>query len=200
MPADLVAVARNHEVREAWWGLRRAAASRPPHTQRFEAIRSARAVGLPAAALTFGDTPISLALSLLRAAGVTTGDTVVDPLAGRGHVLLAARLLGAQARGLEIDPSHVELAAPILAGAGAVLEAGDGRAVELAGATCVFLSWTCVDAEARGRIGARLAALSSGARIVALTWEPSGHWLEVVRRERRWFPWGICDVIHARRA
>lgn len=199
LPADWLALRRHDEVRRAWWQLRRAAGARPPHRPSFEAIRSAQAAGLQAGALTFGDTPVSLAIALLRGAGVTTGDVLLDPLAGRGHVLLAARSLGAQARGLEIDGAHVGVAAEILAAAGAVLETGDARFADFSAATCVYLAWTCLAVDARARIGERLAALTPGTRVIALTWEPSSSCFAVVARSRRRFPWGLADVIYARR-
>lgn len=197
--ADVAAIGRHDDVRAAWWGLRRAAAVRPPHRASFEAVRSARAAGLAAAALTFGDTPVSLAVSLLRAAGVGHTDVVIDPLAGRGYVLLAARVLGAQARGTELDSGHVRVAAPILARAGATLAQGDARDAALSDATCVFLAWTCIDELGRARIAERLAELVAGARVVALTWEPPAQEFDIVMRARRMFPWGRVDVVHVRR-
>jgi hypothetical protein len=182
-------------VREAWRALR---ALPPAHRTSFEAVRRAREAGLPAEALTFGDTPLSVALTLLGAAGVGQGAVVVDPLAGRGAVLLAARALGAQARGVELDGAHVDLAAPLVARAGAQLAQGDARTHDYAGATCVYLAWTCLDAPTRAAVVDRIVQrCASGARIVALTWPPTHAHVVVEREERAWFPWGRVDVVTA---
>lgn len=193
---DLLALRRNASVRTAWLELRELARVRPPHRTSFEAVWRARSQGQPLGveALTFGDTPVSLAVSLLRAAGVGPGDVVVDPLAGRGRVLLAARLLGAEARGIELDRSHVELAAPILARVGVRLDQGDARTSDLSDATCVYLAWTCLPEAARARVARRIPA---GARVIAMTFEPPG---VIERRDTRWFPWGRVDVTWARAA
>ena len=53
------------ELRDAWRALR---ALPPAHRASFDAVLRAREVGLDAEALTFGDTPLSRALELLRAA------------------------------------------------------------------------------------------------------------------------------------
>lgn len=183
------------ELRDAWRALR---ALPPAHRASFDAVLRARAVGLDAEALTFGDTPLSRALKLLRAAGVGPGGVVVDPLAGRGSVLLAARALGAAARGVELDEAHVRVAAPVLARVDATLVAGDARTQACDGATCVYLAWTCLDAATRAAIVERVVTTAaSGARIIALTWAPSHARVVVEREERVWFPWGKVDVVHA---
>lgn len=195
---DLVVARRDPIVRRAYLSLWRAERSLPPYEPSFEAVRRTRGGGLSVASLVWGETPLATAVESLERAGVGPSSTVLDLGAGRGMVLLAARMLGARARGIEIDPRRADPARQILQDAGADLVVGDVREAPLDEATHVWLSWTCMDAALRRTIDEKLAALRSGTRVVALTWPP-GPAFSVVARERALFPWGFVDVLLAER-
>lgn len=195
---DLLAARRDPVVRRAYLSLWRAERSVSPHEPSFEAVRRAQGQGLSSSSLVWGETPLAVAVELLARAGVGPASTVVDLGAGRGMVLLAARLLGARARGVELDPRRTEPARPILAAAGAELITGDARDASLEEATHVWLSWTCMDPELRGALQKKLARLPAGTRVVALTWAP-GPPFAVLESRRALFPWGFTDVLLAER-
>jgi 23S rRNA G2445 N2-methylase RlmL len=50
----------------------------------------------------------SVAAALLRLAGLRPGETVLDPCCGAGTILIEAALMGAQARGGDVDPAALE--------------------------------------------------------------------------------------------
>ena len=54
--------------------------------------------------------PVALPLMCLRVASLSPGAAVLDPFAGTGATLLAARLLGLDAVGVEIDPAYCRAA------------------------------------------------------------------------------------------
>lgn len=181
-------------VRAAARALRRATEPR----ERFESVLAARQAALPPEARTWGETPLSVARTLLREAGVGPASTVVDLGAGRGAVLLAARALGAAARGCEIDPARARAIEGPLAACGVTLDIADARAWQLGAPTHVWLSWITWPAPLRAEVCARLAALRLGTRVVALTWAPSGPY-RVLSERRRLLPWGVVDVVVAER-
>lgn len=135
----------------------------------FETRLAAKRAGVERRALTFGVTPVFEAARLLRWAGVGPGARVFDAGAGRGHVLLAARRLGAQALGAELVRAHVQAAGPILEAVGATLRAQDAAEADLGGVTHVFCAWTLMPDVARRALEARWAALPAGARVITLS-------------------------------
>lgn len=202
---DLAAVWREPVLRGAYHEIWRAHRRAPPHKLAFEAVRRVRAQGIDAGALTWGETPFSTARDVLRDAGVGPDSTVVDLGAGRGMVLLAARALGACARGVELDSARVWPVRDALARAGVDLAVGDAREADIRAATHIWLSWTCMPSALRAALVERLDALAVGARVVSLTWSPVAHAgdgsapLALVRETRRLFPWGWVDVIISER-
>jgi hypothetical protein len=185
------------EIANAWRTLWRLDRDLPPHTPSFEAVRRGQGTGLSAEALTWGETPLATAIKLLKDAGVTSSSTVVDLGAGRGMVLLAARALGARARGVELDARRVGPAQGALQAVGAELVVGDAREANVDDATHVWLSWTCMPAELREELASKLDR--PGLVVIAMTWElPPA--FAVVQRARAWFPWGPTDVVIAQRS
>ncbi|OGQ26009.1 MAG: hypothetical protein A2138_25095, partial [Deltaproteobacteria bacterium RBG_16_71_12] len=181
-------------VKAAVDALRRA----PEPRERFESVLAARQAELPREARTWGETPLSVAYRLLREAGVGQGSTVADLGAGRGAVLLAARALGAAARGCEIDPARAKAIGDSLAACDVTLEVADARAWHIDAPSHLWLSWITWPAALRAEVAARLEPLPRGTKIVALTWAPRGPF-RVVSERPRLFPWGMVDVVVAER-
>ncbi len=191
---DLVVTSPDPAVRAALAALRRA----PMPAERFESVLAARQASLPPEARIWGETPLSVAYRLLREAGVGPLSTVVDLGAGRGAVLLAARALGATARGCELDPARARAIAGPLAASGVALDVADARTWELGAATHAWLSWVTWPPSMRAELSARLALLPAGTRVLALTWAPTGPF-RILDERRRLLPWGWVDVIVAER-
>jgi hypothetical protein len=154
----------------------------------FEAVRTVKESGQQLRELMYGEAPVFTAVWLLWRAGVGRGSRVLDIGAGRGRVLIAARWLGAHARGLELRPEHVGPMAPALKRIGASLEVADGLRAELGGPTHVFLNWCAFGDETKQRLSARLAALPVGTWLIAVTRAATG--APVVRQGWALFTWG----------
>ena len=135
----------------------------------FEAVRSTKQVGQTIRELMYGEVLLSSAVFLFWRAGVRRGSRLVDLGAGRGRALLAARWLGAEARGIELLQAHVQAVDAALAHAGARLEQGDAGSADLADATHVFLNWCAWRPETKARVLERIERCPPGTRVVAVT-------------------------------
>ena len=181
----------------AWWiGWRGLPSPYAPPS--FALVLQARHSGGAAEDLVYGEAFVVVARRLLRAHGAGAGSLVVDLGCGRGAVLVAARSLGAQARGLELNPAHLAVAGPALRAAGAIVDAGDARAASLAGATHVWLSWATWSPETRALVARRLRALAPGALVFGVVHGVDDGAFEVVARVRAPFSWGMADVVVSR--
>lgn len=164
----------------------------PPRT--FEKVHAARQRGLALRELIYGETPLFTARRVLRAAGVNERSVVVDPLAGRGRALLAARSLGAAAIGYELLHSHVDAVKEPLADAGVMLSQADGAEVDLAGATHVYLAWTCMSERTQRRFLERLRALPAGVVVITLSSPISDASFRPLQRLTGLYTWGVEAV------
>ena len=146
----------------------------------------------------YGDVFVAPTAALLRACGARAGVVVVDVGCGAGNVLLAARSLGAVARGLEIDsaralPHHARAA-------DAVVEVVDGTEVDYGDADIVWCSWLTWSATTRAALTARwTSTLRPGALLITLGHAPDGEAFETVARTTLWCSWGRADVLIASR-
>lgn len=114
-------------------------------------------------------TPDDLIPPLLEFAELSGDDVVVDVGCGDGRLsVAAAEVTGCRARGVEIDPALAERARARAAAAGLAdrvdIATGDGRDVDLAGVTVVFL-FLPVDAAAR-LVAEFRTQLAPGGRII----------------------------------
>lgn len=134
----------------------------------FDKRRDARRFHKSMLELTYGETPVVTAVRALRAAGVDASSRVLDLGCGRGRVLLAARLLGARAEGLDMLESHVDAAREPLAAIGADVRVGLAEESRLEGVTHVYVAWTCFSTETRARVVAHLRTAPPGLRVVVL--------------------------------
>jgi len=144
--------------------------------------------------LTFGETPVFTGVLLFRRAGVGRDSLVVDLGAGRGRALIAARWLGAGARGIELIAEHVRCTRRALAGAGARLEAGDAASAALDDATHVLLTWTVYESVTRARIAERLARCAPGTRVIAVDAPIEREGFTTVAQTQGLFTWGRAPV------
>jgi len=172
-----------------------------PHlTDGFARVEAARRAQLSKVELTYGETPIVTARAVLRRAGVDARARVVDLGCGRGRVLLAARALGAEARGIDLLPAHTEIIRAPYADAGIVVEDGDATRASLGDATHVFVTWTCMSEHTRDRLTENLKTLAPGTRVLTVTHPVDDDAFPVVDEVRAVFSWGIATIfVHARR-
>ena len=119
--------------------------------------------------LTYGATPVFMATYALWRAGLSRRGSLLDVGAGRGMVLLAARLRGAEARGIELVESHVAAVRDVLRGVGAHIEVGDAEGEDLFGVTHVFCAWTAFSDTTRRRLTRDWRRAAPGTRIVVFT-------------------------------
>ncbi len=160
----------------------------------FETVRALKASGHTRRELMYGEAPLFTAVLLLRAAGLRKGGTLVDLGAGRGRALLAARWLGASARGVELYEPHVRLVSRALASAGVQLSVGDAASADLSGATCVFLNWCAFSEASRREVTELLAQAPPPLRVVAVTCAAAHERLPVVAKRSGLFTWGVERV------
>lgn len=160
----------------------------------FSATLAARRAGQNVAELVYGETPLVTGVWLFRRAGVRRGATLLDVGAGRGRALLAARWLGAEARGVELLAAHVRPVQRTLARVGVRLASGEATSVALAGITHVYLTWTGYSATTRARLEAFLLDLAPGARVLALDQPLRGAGFRLLWRTRAFYPWGLEPV------
>nr|WP_164019301.1 class I SAM-dependent methyltransferase [Pyxidicoccus trucidator] len=160
----------------------------------FEVARLLQASGQTFNELMYGETPVHTALWLFWKAGLGKGGQLVDLGAGRGRTLLAARWLGAGARGVELLQAHVALAQGPLKRAGAELVAGDATQADLQDATHVFANWTALTPETRARLVERFRTCRPGTRILTVTRPVDAEGFTVLSRHRVLFTWGLEQV------
>ncbi|AGC49361.1 putative methyltransferase [Myxococcus stipitatus DSM 14675] len=179
--------------------LREALASPYRARRSFDVVRVLHASGQHFRELIYGETPVHTAVWLFKKAGLTSASQLVDLGAGRGRVLLAARWMGAGARGIELLEQHVTLASGLVRRAGAELRQGDATQADLGDATHVFINWTALSPETRERIVERLRTCRPGTRVLTVTRPVEGPGFTLLSRHSLLFTWGVEDVwIHER--
>ncbi|MFC1609590.1 class I SAM-dependent methyltransferase [Myxococcota bacterium] len=165
----------------------------------FEATLARTQSGQGVRELVYGETPVVTGIWLFRRAGVDERSKLVDLGAGRGRALIAARWLGAQARGVELLAEHVRLVSGPLGRAGIALEAGDGADADLSDATHVYLTWTGLNQLTRDRFVERLETCQPGTRVIAVDAPVEHDSFTTLSRHDLLFPWGSLPVwIHER--
>jgi hypothetical protein len=161
----------------------------------FEAHRVVKTAGQTLRELMYGEVLLGTAVYLMWRAGVGRESVLVDIGAGRGRALLAARWLGAQARGIELWEPHVKAVGAAVRAAGASLEVGDAAQADLSGATHVLLNWCAFSPETQARLTERFqATCRPGTRFIAVTRPVEGAAFEPVSRHVTLFTWGFERV------
>jgi hypothetical protein len=172
-----------------WWAELR----HTPYKARrsFEVVRALKTSGQRFRELIYGETPLVTALSVFHRAGVGRGSRLVDLGAGRGRVLLAARWLGAEARGVELIADHVKRVEGSLQRAGITLTVGDMLQEELGDATHIFTNWLALSPETKARLIERLRTCRPGTRIITVTRPVEAQGFVPLSKHWRLFTWGI---------
>ncbi|HEX8824182.1 MAG TPA: class I SAM-dependent methyltransferase, partial [Archangium sp.] len=111
--------------------------------------------------------------------------------AGRGRVLIAARWLGAEARGVELLPTHVALMARRLQPVGITLVEGDATREALGDATHVFTNWLALTPETKARLVERFRECRPGTRFITVTRPIEAEGFTIRSRHRMLFTWGV---------
>ncbi|MET0402361.1 MAG: class I SAM-dependent methyltransferase [Cystobacter sp.] len=172
-----------------WWAER----LRSPYRARrsFEVVRALQSTGQRFRELIYGETPLLTALWMFRRAGLGRDSRLVDLGAGRGRVLVAARWLGARARGVELLASHVESVTKWLVPAGITLEQGDAALADLGDATHVFTNWLALTPETKARLVERFRTCAPGTRFLTVTHPIDAPDFARLSRHRLLFTWGF---------
>ncbi len=160
----------------------------------FEVTRLLNAAGQTFNELMYGEMPVHTGIWLFHKAGLGPGSQLVDLGAGRGRTLIAARWLGAQARGVELLERNVRLASEPVKKAGAELVLGDATQADLQDATHVFTNWTAFTLETRARFVERYRTCRPGTRIITVTRPIEAPGFTLLSRHRLLFTWGFESV------
>jgi hypothetical protein len=160
----------------------------------FEVVRVLKSSAQDMRELVYGETPVATAVWVFRRAGLGRGGRLVDVVAGRGRALLAARWLGAEARGVDLLEQHVSSVSGALRAAGASLVVGDATREDLGDATHVYLAWTCLSPETKARVLERLRTCHPGTRVLTVTRPIESPDFPTVSRHRVLFTWGFEPV------
>jgi hypothetical protein len=160
----------------------------------FEVVRALKATGQRFRELIYGETPLLTAITVFKRAGVGPGSRLVDLGAGRGRVLLAARWLGAEARGVELLADHVTRVAPRLQAVGLTLTVGDMTREELGDATHVYTNWLALTPETKTRLIERFRTCRPGTRFITVTRPIEAEGFVRLSRHWRLFTWGVEAV------
>jgi SAM-dependent methyltransferase len=198
---DMMLLAWRPGLLRAYLATWRTSIERTPYADgAFDKLHDARKHKKSILELTYGETPVVGAVRLLKAAGARPGQKLVDLGCGRGRLLIAARYLKMEARGVELVQSHVDETAPLLEKVGASVEYGDAESADFADADWVYLAWTCFSAGTRERVGARLGQLKAGARVITLDLPLDAAGFEPVLERRLFCSWGRVPVYVYERA
>ncbi|WP_426756062.1 class I SAM-dependent methyltransferase [Myxococcus sp. Y35] len=156
----------------------------------FEVTRVLQASGQVFNELMYGEMPVHTGVWLFWKAGLGPGSRLVDLGAGRGRTLIAARWLGAEARGVELMQHHVALASKPVERAGAQLVLGDATQADLQDATHVFTNWTALTPQTRARLVERFRTCRPGTRVLTVTRPVEAPGFTIVSKHRLLFTWG----------
>lgn len=165
----------------------------------FDVLMRVKAAGQRLEELVYGELPVFSALYLFKRAGFTRGSRLLDLGAGRGRPLIAARLLGGSARGVELLPSHVTVSRDLLSTLDIVMEQGDSQNVPLGLPSHVFLNWCGLEPETRIRIERHVATLPPGTVFLSVAGPLDVRRFDVVSKHRVLFTWGTAIVFIQRR-
>lgn len=174
------------------WG--RGLLSSPYSESGFKRIYAARKSQVSLNELVYGETPVFSGRRLLKKAGVNDRSEVLDLGAGRGRVLMAARTLGAEARGVELLDSHVSEAQGPLSWIGARLEQESALQCDPGRATHVYITWTCMREQTRKSLERALLKLKPGTVVIVVTWPILSSGFSSLFSCRALFTWGLGKV------
>ena len=160
----------------------------------FHRVHLARRANLSKRELVYGETPVFTAVDLFRRSGLNASGSLLDLGAGRGRVLIAARVLGAEARGIELLPEHIHEATAPLSHIGASIEQGRAQDFRQKNATHIYIAWTCMGEQNRHELLSRLLSLRGGTIVMVVTWPIEHAEFSLMFKRKSLFSWGICDL------
>ena len=117
----------------------------------------------------------------------------MDLGAGRGGVLLAAKLRGMESVGYDLNPAHIVLSENVLKPLDIHLKFGDARQVNIEDSDLVYLAWTTWAKQTRKDIESNLMAISPGSKVITLSWPLQSDGFEEIRRGVALFSWGLAN-------
>jgi hypothetical protein len=158
---------------------------------------------IEADSLTYGETPFSTWIALLKHWKLSPEDTLIDLGGGSGlFSLLTHTATGANAISIdriEAFASHGHQLVEQLDLQGVTFVCDDFCHVELSQGTHFYSTMTCFPDDLRAQLSAKLAEAPSGARIATVTFALESPF---IHREAHWkhlFPWGWDDIFLHRR-
>ncbi len=176
------------------WGLGRA----------FSTSLAERPSGAHGVNLAYGETPWGAMRTILSHLALTAEDTFLELGSGTGRFsLIAARLTGCRAIGIELVPSFVERANAIasrLAMKGCEFREQDFFDVSWREASAVYCATTTFDDATLARFEDKCRELPRGARVVTVTQPPRTRGLALEWMEVLDFSWGPGTVFLHRSA
>jgi hypothetical protein len=193
---DLALLLRHPRLLRAYFGVWTAELVRSPYKwpRSFEAKRQVQATGQTVRELMYGELPIFTGVWLFWRAGLRKDSQLIDLGAGRGRALLAARWLGAKARGIELLPGHVNITAGIIGKTGAELLQGDALDAPLDDATHIFVNWTGLSDATRTRLTERFEKLRPGTRVIVTSRPVEDARFRLVSYHLLLFTWGLATA------
>jgi SAM-dependent methyltransferase len=148
--------------------------------------------------LIYGEMFVASTWLLFRRLGVGRRSTVVDLGCGRGAVLVAAVLRGAQVRGVEVVPARLAATTSLVPLVQLCVQ--DARVAAVSDASVVWVSWATWSTTLRASLAAHLAEqLPDHALVVGVLHGVNDEAFEPVGTWSLWCSWGRTDVVVSRR-
>ena len=153
--------------------------------------------------LTYGETPWSTWIALLKHWRLKPTDTLIDLGGGSGlFALLAHRATGASALSIDrieafAESGHQLVAQLGMPGVQFICE--DFRNVDVSSGTHFYSTLTCFPEELRLQLAAQLSQAPSGAQIATVTFALDSAAIQTEAHWKHLFPWGWDDIFLQRR-
>jgi SAM-dependent methyltransferase len=154
----------------------------------------------PEGSFTYGETPTSSIVEVLKSLSLAPGQRLVDLGSGRGLPCLVAASLGYEAFGLEYFGEHVERSQRVadVLGLAAHFQVGDFLTDPWPVAEAYFTCSTAFDKDVRAALEVRLGQLPDSTWLVTQDWNLAGPF-QLVRSQRLPVTWGTANFRYFRK-